>query len=79
MATIRVGPRAAGSLQSFTAGNVGQRVDVRFNGTRLAIPRIHEPLVSGQIPIGLSGWTRAQIEQVFAALKPRLTWQIGER
>ena len=31
------------------------------------------------IPIGLSGWTHAQIEQVFAVLKPRMTWPTGER
>ena len=77
--TIRVGPRAAGRLHTFTAGNVGQRVDLRFNGTRLAVPIIYEPIASGQIPVALSGWTRAQIEQVFAVLKPRLTWQTGER
>jgi len=77
--TIHVGLRAAERLHKFTAGNVGQRVDLRFNGTRLAVPMIHEPIASGQIPIGLSGWTHAQIEQVFAVLKPRMTWQTGER
>jgi hypothetical protein len=77
--TIHVGPRAAERLHTFTAGNVGQRVDLRFNGTRLGVPMIYEPIASGQIPIGLSGWTHAQIEQVFAVLKPRMTWQTGER
>jgi len=66
MATIHVDAQAARRVHTFTAKNIGQRVDVRFNGTRLAVPKILDPLPSGQIPTSLNGWTRAQIEQVFA-------------
>ena len=53
-------------------------MDVRFNGTRLAVPKILEPIPSGQMSTSLNGWTRAQIEQVFAVLKPKLTWKADE-
>jgi hypothetical protein len=77
-ATIHVDVQAARRVHTFTANNVGQRVDVRFNGTRLAVPKILDPLPSGQIPIGLTKWSRAQIEQVFAVLKTKMTWKADE-
>ncbi len=77
-ATIHVDTRAARRIHTFTTKNVGQRVDVRFNGTRLAVPKILEPIPSGQMSTSLNGWTRAKIEQVFAVLKPKLTWKADE-
>ena len=76
MVTIHVGTDAARRVHAFTTKNVGQRVDVRFNGTRLAVPKILEPLPSGQLSTSLpDGWTRARIEQVFAVLNTKMTWK----
>lgn len=78
MATIHVDAHAARNVHTLTGQNVGQMVDIRFNGTRLGLPRIHEAVTSGQIPASLNGWTRGQIEQVFGVLGPKLTWKAEE-
>jgi hypothetical protein len=78
LATMHVDTQAAQRVHTFTAKHVGQRVDVRFNGTRLGVPKILGP-ASSEFGISLDGWTRAQIEQVFAVLRARLTWPVDER
>ena len=77
MAAIHVDPQAARRVHTFTSKHVGQRVDVRFNGTRLGVPKILGP-VSSEFGISLDGWARAQIEQVFGVLGPKLTWKADE-
>ena len=79
MAVVHVDTQAARRFHTLTAQNVGQRFDIRFNGTRLAIPSVYGPVPSGQITIGLTEWTRAEIERAFAALKAKLTWETDER
>ena len=74
VAVVHVDAHAARRLHTLTAKSVGQVVDIRFNGTRLAVPRIYGPVASGQMAIPLTEWTRAEIEQAFAVLKPKLTW-----
>lgn len=74
VAVVHVNAHAARRLHTLTANSVGQIVDIRFTGTRLAVTRIYGPVASGQMAIPLTEWTRAEIEQAFAVLKPRLTW-----
>jgi len=71
---LRVEPDAAKRLHNFTGANVGRRIDIRLDGKRLSVAKIHEAAGSA-LMIFLNETEEERVKQLLLSVSDRLSWK----
>jgi len=71
---LRVEPDAAKRIHNFTGENVGRRVDIRLDGKRLSVAKIHEAAGTA-LMIFLNETEDARVKQLLLSISDRLSWK----
>ncbi len=71
---LRVEPDAAKRLHNFTGANVGRRIDIRLDGKRLSVAKIHEAAGSA-LMIFLNETDEERVKQLLLSISDRLSWK----
>lgn len=71
---LKLDPAAGRMLHEFTRVNVGKRVDVRLDGKRLAVAKIHDP-VGESLLVFLNETDEARVRGLLSPIANRVSWK----